>query len=123
MEAEPMPDEIVQQDIMLDDIKEYRKIISGLCSHLERNFQTSEESRTILNDFDFLRMITPFNYNYAYIGYDNIYADVQKHRKYIDEMMNRIKNAGQPECDAIYNECYSSDIYQYYVLQNYNYNI
>ena len=30
MEPEPMPDHIVQQDIMLDDIKEYRKIISGL---------------------------------------------------------------------------------------------
>ena len=36
-------------------------------------------------------------------------------------MMERIRNAGKPECYTIYNECYSSEIYQYYVLGNYNY--
>ena len=29
-EPEPMPDDIIQQDILLDDIKEFRKIISVL---------------------------------------------------------------------------------------------
>ena len=40
MEPEPMPDHIVQQDILLDDIKEYRKIISGLMYHLHKNYDT-----------------------------------------------------------------------------------
>ena len=121
MEPEPMPDDIVQQDILLDDIKEYRKIISGLMYHLQKNYDTSDECKTIYNEYIFLAKITPFNHHYGYIGYEPIYADAQKHKKYISELMNRIKNAGKTECDTIYNECYSSGIYQYYILENYNY--
>jgi len=120
MEPEPMPDHIVQQDMMLDDIKEYRKIISGLMYHLHKNYDTSDECKTIYNEYNFLSEVTPFNHHYGYIGYELIYEDTQKHRKYISEMMERIKNAGKPECDSIYNECYTSEIYQYYVLGNYN---
>ena len=91
MEAEPMPDEIVQQDIMLDDIKEYRKIISGLCSHLERNFQHSEECRTILNDFDLSRI------NHLIIIILDMIIFMQMFTKHTgnisSEMMDRIKNA------------------------------
>ena len=121
MEPGPMPDHIVQQDIMLDDIKEYRKIISGLMYHLHNNYDISDECKTIYKEYNFLSEVTPFNHHYGYIGYELIYEDSQKHRKYISEMMERIKNAGKPECDVIYNGCYSSGIYQYYVLGNYNY--
>ena len=48
--------------------------------------------------------VTPFNHHYGYIGYEPIYEDTQKHRKYIGEMMERTKNAGKSECDTIYNE-------------------
>ena len=121
MEPEQIPDDIVQQDIMLDDIKEYRKIISGLMYHLHNNYDSCDECKTIYNEYKFLSEVTPFNHHYSYIGYEPIYEDTQKHRKYIEEIMNRIKNAQKPECDTIYNECYSSGIYQYYVLGNYNY--
>ena len=90
MEPEPMPDHIVQQDIMLDDIKEYRKIISGLMYHLHKNYDTSLiEYQTIYNEYSFLSEVTPFNHHYGYIGYEPIYEDTQKHRKYISEMMEK----------------------------------
>ena len=82
---------------------------------------TLDECKTIYNEYSFLSEVTPFNHHYGYIGYEPIYEDTQKHRKYIGEMMERIKNAGKSECDTIYNECYSSEIYQYYVLGNDNY--
>ena len=87
--------------------------------HLQKNYD-SDECKTIYKNL-FLAEITPFNHHYSYIGYELIYADAQKHKKYISDMMERIKNAGKTECDTIYNECYSSGIYQYYVLGNYNY--
>ena len=46
-----MPDHIVQQDIMLDDIKEYRKIISALMYHLHTNYDSSDECKTIYNEY------------------------------------------------------------------------
>ena len=61
MEPEPMPDHIVQQDIMLDDIKEYRKIISELMYHLHNNYDNSDECKTIYNEYNFLSICSSVN--------------------------------------------------------------
>ena len=34
----------------------------------------------------FQSKVTPFNHHYGYIGYEPIYEDTQKHRKYINEI-------------------------------------
>lgn len=117
-ESESMPDDIIQQDILLDDIKEFRKIISVLLYKIYNNNNTNDECKIILEDFDNLRNITPFNYDYDYIGYDNILSDYNEHKKYIEGIMNRLKNANDTVCDDIHNECYDSDLYQYYYLGN-----
>lgn len=117
-ESESMHDDIIQQDILLDDIKEFRKIISVLLYKIYNNNNTNDECKIILEDFDNLRNITPFNYDYDYIGYDNILSDYNEHKKYIEGIMNRLKNANDTVCDDIHNECYDSDLYQYYYLGN-----
>jgi hypothetical protein len=122
-EPEPMTDDIISQDILLDDIKEYRKLINGLLYRINNKINENDECKTILNDFKNLMNIEPFNYDYAYIGYENIMTDVKKHKKYISEIMERLKNSQDTECDNIYNECYSCYIYQYYYLGNYNYQV
>mgnify|MGYP001259889679 CR=1 FL=1 len=121
-EPEPVPDDIIQQDILLDDIKEFRKIISGLLYKISNNSDTNDECKTILEHFENMKVIEPFNYEYAYIGYDNVLRDYHKHKKYIDEIMNRLKNANDTVCDDIHNECYECDLYQYYYLGNDIYN-
>jgi hypothetical protein len=118
MEPEPMPDDIIQQDILLDDIKEFRKIISILLYNISKHINTNDECKTILNDFNQLSDIHVFNYDYDYIGYDNVLSDYRKHKKYIREIMERLKNAQVTVCDDIHNECYGSDLYQYYYLGN-----
>ena len=70
-EPEPMSDDIISQDILLDDIKEYRKLISGLLYKINNKINENYECKTILNDFKNLMNIEPFNYDYAYIGYEN----------------------------------------------------
>ena len=50
-----MPPDVQYQDILLDDIKEYRKILSVLLDRL--NNSPIQECKDIRNDFAFILMI------------------------------------------------------------------
>jgi hypothetical protein len=115
-EPEPMPDDIIQQDILLDDIKEFRKIISGLLYNVNLHYNKNDECDAILNDFNGLPDVGPLNYEYEYKGYDNVLSDYRKHKNYIGKIMERLKNAKNTVCDNIHNECHDSGLYQYYYL-------
>ena len=42
-EPEPMTDDIISQDILLDDIKEYRKLINGLLYRINNKINENDE--------------------------------------------------------------------------------
>lgn len=111
-----IPDDIIQQDLLLDDIKEYRKIINVLFYKIQQHLDVDDCS-AIINEFENLLDIEPFNYDYEYSGYDNVLNEYHKHRKYIEEVMNRLKNSQNNICDELYNECFSSEVYRYYYLR------
>lgn len=110
--------DIIQQDILLDYIKEYRRITSVLLSNINKNVETNDECKTIFSEFENIAMLVESEYNYEYVGYEPIFNEYNKYRKYISEIMARLKNAGNNICDRIYNECYTSYIYHYYYLGN-----
>jgi len=108
-----MPEHVIDQDILLDDIKEYRKILSGLVEEL--NDSTRNECREILNEFD----VSLFEeYDYSYSGLENVQNDVSKHRNEIQKIMSRLEKQDYPESKKIYNDCLTCYIYQYYYLGN-----
>ena len=115
MEPDPMPQEIVEQDILLDDIKEYRKILSGLLMSIDN--AVSEECKSVLDDFNI--SLLP-EYSYAYSGLDNILRDVDEHKEEIRKIMTGLEANDDTDSKNIYQECYECYIYQYYYLGNYN---
>ena len=108
-----MPDDVQYQDILMDDIKEYRKILSGLLDHLNKS--EIQECRDIRNDFDVSLLE---DYPYAYSGIDIIQRDVEKHRNEITRIMSELEKLDDEESKKIHNECLNCYIYQYYYLGN-----
>ena len=113
MEPEPMPEHVMHQDVLLDDIKEYRKILSGLLHYL--NESEREECRNIRNGSDESLF---GSYDYAYSGLENVQNDVLKHRSEIERVMGELEKQDNPESKKIYEKCYNCYIYQYYYLGN-----
>tara|TARA_Y100001958_G_C21241605_1_gene569497 strand:+ start:3483 stop:3836 length:354 start_codon:yes stop_codon:yes gene_type:complete len=113
MEPEPMPPDVVEQDILLDDIKEYRKILSGLVRMIQES--TNNNCRDVLRDFnrDLLE-----EYPYAYSGLDIVYRDVDNHKEQIRKIMDRLEGLDDEDSKRIFKECYECYIYQYYYLGN-----
>jgi len=108
-----MPEDVIHQDVLLDDIKEYRKILYGLVEHLHQSERN--ECKLILNAFD----VTLFEeYEYAYSGLENVENDVTKHRGEIHKIMSELEKHDNHESKNIYNECLKCYIYQYYYLGN-----
>lgn len=108
-----MPLEVVEQDILLDDIKEYRKILSGLLTSIHQS--ENNNCKDVLRDFD--RSLLE-EYPYAYSGLDTVYRDVDKHKEQIRKMMNRLEILDDKDSKRIFKECYECYIYQYYYLGN-----
>jgi len=108
-----MPEHVMHQDVLLDDIKEYRKILSGLLEYL--NDSEREECRDIRNEFDVSLLE---EYDYAYAGLENVQNDVSKHRNEIERIMSELEKQDNHESKKIYQECYHCYIYQYYYLGN-----
>jgi|MEHZ01.5.fsa_nt_MEHZ011463321.1_2 hypothetical protein len=106
-----------QQDILLDRIKSYRKVINDLLYNIYKN-ETNEECKSILCGEWVEKIISIFEYEYDYSyklhpgGYQLVLEDVNKHKEYISEIMARLKNAHDSDCDKIYNECLTSYIYR-----------
>ena len=65
-----MEQSILDQDILLDTIKEYRKIIQGLI--LTLNNTDNIFCRELLNKYNNYIDINPFNYDYSYKGIEEI---------------------------------------------------
>ena len=112
-----MPNDVVYQDILMDYIKEFRKILSGLLHYL--NEAENNECRSIRDDFNTLLFE---EYPYAYSGLDNIQSDFDTHKNEITRIMTELNKLDDEESKKIYDECYSSYIYQYYYLENINHN-
>ena len=108
-----MPEHVMYQDVLLDDIKEYRKILSGLLEYL--NDSEREECRDIRNEFDVSLLE---EYDYAYAGLENVQNDVTEHRSEIERIMSELEKQDNHESKKIYQECYHCYIYQYYYLGN-----
>tara|TARA_Y100001970_G_C13956656_1_gene711046 strand:- start:312 stop:683 length:372 start_codon:yes stop_codon:yes gene_type:complete len=113
MEPEPMPEDIQYQDILLDDIKEYRKILSALLDRL--NTSPIKECKDIREDFDVSLLE---EYPYAYSGTENVENDVKKHRNEIKRIMECLEKQDYEYSKEVYNECFNAYIYQYYYLGN-----
>jgi len=113
MEPEPMPPDIQYQDILLDDIKEYRKILSALLNRL--NDSPIQECKDIRNDFD-VSLLDDYEYHYA--GVENVENDVKRHRNEIKRIMDHLEKQDYDYSKQIYNECFNAYIYQYYYLGN-----
>ena len=45
-----MPDDIIQQDILLDDIKEFRKIISALLYNVHLHYNKNDECQKLMEN-------------------------------------------------------------------------
>ncbi len=118
MNTEPIPDDIIQQDILLDDIKEFRKIIDVLLNRL--NNQDNEICKYILTFCDNYLTTIPYDYQYEYKGYEKIVEDINAHKDVIKKIMEKLEDADSNICREIYNECFHSYLYQYYYLGNYN---
>ena len=115
---EPSPDDIIQQDILLDDIKEFRQSIQCfITTRYQITLIRMMNAKLCWQHFENMKVIGPFNYEYAYIGYDNVLSDYHKYKKYIQEIMDRLKNANGTVCDDIHNECHESGLYQYYYFK------
>ena len=115
MEAQKMPEHIIQQDVLLDDIKEYRKIFRILMERLN-NSELNECKNIIQNSQDYINII-PDNYEYEYKGIDNILDDVDIHKRVIEKIMNELELSNNNECKEMYNTCYNTDIYQEFFLE------
>tara|TARA_Y100000389_G_C17439980_1_gene507964 strand:+ start:358 stop:729 length:372 start_codon:yes stop_codon:yes gene_type:complete len=115
MEPEPMPPDIQYQDILLDDIKEYRKILSALLESL--NTSPIQECKDIREDFD-LSLLE--EYPYAYSGTETVENDVKKHRDEIKRIMESLEKQDYEYSKEVYNECFNAYIYQYYYLGNHD---
>jgi hypothetical protein len=113
-EPEPMPDHIIQQDILLDDIKEYRKIIMVLLNQL--NNLDEPECKNVFFFSEEASASLPSDYDYEYKGIDNIIIDIKQHRLVIKIIMDRLQDSTNNNCKVIYNECYNSPLYQDYYL-------
>jgi hypothetical protein len=113
MEPEPMPEHVMHQDVLLDDIKEYRKILSGLLEYL--NDSERDECKDIRNEFNVSLLE---EYDYAYAGLENVQNDVTEHRNEIERIMSELEKQDNHESKKIYQECYHCYIYQYYYLGN-----
>jgi hypothetical protein len=113
MEPEPMPEHVMHQDVLLDDIKEYRKILSGLLEYL--NDSERDECKDIRNEFNVSLLE---EYDYAYTGLENVQNDVTEHRSEIERIMSELEKQDNHESKKIYQECYHCYIYQYYYLGN-----
>ena len=112
-EPEPMPDDVQYQDMLMDDIKEYRKILSGLLDNL--NTSEIQECRDIRIDFDVSLLE---DYPWAYSGVDIVCRDVEKHRNEITRIMGELEKLDDEGSKKIYKECSECYIYQYYYLGN-----
>ena len=108
-----MPEHVMQQEVLLDDIKEYRKILSGLLEYL--NDSERDECKNIRNGFDESLVE---DYDYAYAGLESVQNDVTKHRDEIERIMGELEKQDNPESKKIYEECYHCYLYQYYYLGN-----
>ena len=64
-----------------------------------------------------MKVIGPFNYEYAYIGYDNVLSDYHKYKKYIQEIMDRLKNANDTVCDDVHLIVMNLVYIQYYYFK------
>jgi hypothetical protein len=113
-----MSDNIVQQDILLNAIWGYRKVISELLYKIYGKLQTNDECKTIFGESESIVTLLQDDYDYSYIGCGPILNDAIKYKKYISEIMSRLKNAGDHCCNTIYNECLNSYIYQCYYLED-----
>lgn len=117
-EPETMSDDIIQQDILLDDIKEYRKIIDVLINRL--NNRDSDTCKHILTFCDNYLTTIPEDYQYEYKGYEKIIEDINAHKEVIKKILDKLEDSGDNYCYEIHTECTQSYLYQYYYLGNYN---
>jgi hypothetical protein len=113
-----MPPDVQYQDILLDDIKEYRTILSALLNRLSN--ASVKECQDIRENFD-TSLLEEYDYDYA--GVENVENDVKKHRNEIKRIMEKLKNQDYECSKEIYNECFNAYIYQYYYLGNHDYPI
>lgn len=112
-EPEPMPPDIQYQDILLDDIKEYRKILSVLLNDL--NNSPIQDCKDIREGFDVSLLE---EYPYAYSGTENVENDVKRHRNEIKRIMEKLEKQDYDYSKKVYHECFNTYIYQYYYLGN-----
>jgi len=112
-EPEPMPPDIQYQDILLDDIKEYRKILSVLLNDL--NNSPIQDCKDIREGFDVSLLE---EYPYAYSGTENVENDVKRHRNEIKRIMEKLEKQDYDYSKKVYHECFNAYIYQYYYLGN-----
>ena len=117
-EPQPIPDDIIQQDILLDDIKEFRKIIGVLINRL--NNRDSDTCKHILTFCDNYLTTIPGDYQYEYKGYEKIIEDINAHKEVIKKILDKLEDSGDNYCYEIHTECTQSYLYQYYYLGNYN---
>ncbi len=110
-----MPHDVQYQDILLDYIKEYRKILSLLLDRI--NNSLIQECKDIKNDFD-VSLLNDYEYDYA--GLENVENDVKRHRNEIKRIMDHLEKQDYDYSKQIYNECFNAYIYQYYYLGNYD---
>tara|TARA_B110000046_G_C12948747_1_gene379152 strand:- start:415 stop:765 length:351 start_codon:yes stop_codon:yes gene_type:complete len=113
MEPRPIAPEIIEQDFLLDTIKEYRKILSYLLVCIRGAL--SNECKSVLEMFN-VSLLS--GYEYAYSGVENIQIDVDAYKEEIRKIMDCLENQDNGDSKNIYQECYQSYIYQYYYLEN-----
>lgn len=114
MDAAHLVRDIIQQDILLDDIKEYRKIISVLLTKL--NNSDDKDCKNILFFSQKHVNTLPYDYEYEYKGLNFIIDDVNDHKEVIQKMMDKLQGSENNYCKELYNECYNSELYQDYYL-------
>lgn len=108
-----MEQSILDQDILLDTIKEYRKIIQGLI--LTLNNTDNIFCRELLNKYNNYIDINPFNYDYSYKGVEEIKNDMDEHIQTINTIMNDLKESNDNQCNEIYHVCFNSPIFKEYM--------
>lgn len=104
-----MPSDIIEQDILLDDIKEYRKILEGLISMIQES--SNNDCQNVLRDFD--RDLLE-EYSYAYSGLENVYRDVEQHKDQIRKIIDRLGVLDDEDSKNIFKTCYECHHFQYY---------
>tara|TARA_B100001094_G_scaffold332794_1_gene406528 strand:- start:1633 stop:2028 length:396 start_codon:yes stop_codon:yes gene_type:complete len=123
MEPEPEPQEshqsylnynLEQQDILLDNIKEYRKIIRNIMDEL--NNCDNPDCKKLYRVYYYFHSISLFNYDYSYSTLEYVQIEEQSHRNNIEILMSRLNASDDSGCKYIYNKIYHSRLYQYYYL-------